>query len=162
MTESKLPAVGKRAPAFSLSITESEKFKLSDFKGKKNVVIYFYPKDDTSGCTKEACAFRDDLPKFKRQDTVVVGISPDSLRSHEKFRVKYSLNFPLLADEEKVVCKKYGVWVEKSMYGRKYMGVQRATFLVDKAGKIAAAWPKVKVEGHVDEVLNAVKQINKS
>ena len=153
--------IGKNAPAFTLPTYEGEKVKLSDFKGEKNVVLYFYPKDDTPGCTKEACAFRDDITKFKRQDAVVFGVSPDPVKSHEKFRDKYSLNFPLLADEGQKICEKYGVWVEKNMYGRKYMGVQRATFLVDKQGKISALWPKVKVAGHAEEVLDALKSANK-
>lgn len=151
--------VGKKAPAFTGTTESGEKVRLSDFKDKKNVVLYFYPKDDTPGCTKEACSFRDDLTKFKRKDTVVIGVSPDNAKSHEKFREKYDLNFPLITDEDKKLCEKYGVWVEKNMYGRKYMGVQRATFLIDKSGKVAAAWPKVKVAGHTEEVLQALESL---
>jgi peroxiredoxin Q/BCP len=154
-----VPAVGSKAPAFDLPAFPQGKIKLSQFKGKQNVVLYFYPKDDTPGCTKEACGFRDDLTKFAAADTVVLGISADSVASHKKFAEKFSLPFPLLSDEDHVVAEKYGVWVEKNMYGKKSMGIQRATFLIDKEGKIAAAWPKVKVDGHVAEVAEAVKKL---
>lgn len=152
MAESKTPDVGKRAPAFTLPAIPDGPVKLSRFKGEKNVVLYFYPRDNTPGCTTEACEFRDRLADFTSADTVVLGVSTDSLTSHEKFAEKFSLPFPLLSDEDHAVAEKYGVWVEKQNYGKKYMGLQRATFLIDKQGKIAAAWPKVKVNGHVDEV----------
>ncbi|MEX1098766.1 MAG: thioredoxin-dependent thiol peroxidase [Planctomycetales bacterium] len=159
MATSNVPQVGDRAPAFDLPAFPEGRIKLSQYKGKRNVVLYFYPRDDTPGCTKEACGFRDDLAGFEAADTVVLGISADPVASHEKFAAKFELPFPLLADEEHAVAEKYGVWVEKNMYGRKSMGVQRATFLIDKAGKIAAVWPKVSVEGHVAEVAQAVRAL---
>jgi len=146
------PAVGTKAPAFELAAYPSGKYKLSQFKGKQNVVLYFYPKDDTPGCTKEACEFRDTHDSFQSADTVVLGVSCDAVESHEKFAEKFDLPFPLLSDPDHAIAEKYGVWVEKNMYGKKSMGVQRATFLIDKEGKIAAAWPKVKVDGHVAAV----------
>lgn len=148
--------VGKKAPDFSLLNQDDEKVSLKDFIGQK-VVLYFYPKDDTSGCTKEACSFSDDLPKFSKMDAVILGVSPDSVKSHKKFAEKYKLKFDLLADEEKKVVEKYGVWKEKSMYGRKYMGVERTTFIIDEKGKIKKIFNKVKVDGHNKEVLEALK-----
>ena len=148
--------VGKKAPDFSLLNQDGKKISLKDFIGQK-VVLYFYPKDDTSGCTKEACSFSDDLPKFSKIDAVILGVSPDSVKSHKKFSEKYKLKFDLLADEEKVVLEKYGVWKEKSMYGRKYMGVERTTFIIDEKGKIKNIFNKVKVDGHNKEVLDALK-----
>src|SRR5689334_661627 len=139
---------GQPAPDFTLESDTGEQVSLSQFRGKP-VVLYFYPKDDTPGCTTEACGFRDDLKKFAAKETVILGISCDSVASHEKFAGKFSLPFPLLSDEDHAVAEKYGVWVEKNMYGKKSMGIQRATFLIDKQGKIAAAWPRVKVDGHV-------------
>ena len=121
---------------FTADATRDKKIRLKDLRGQ-NVVIYFYPKDNTSGCTKEACAFRDDFPKFKRGKAEILGVSPDSVASHEKFARKYDLPFTLLADEDHKICQKYGVWQQKSMYGRKYMGVARTTFIIDKAGKAA-------------------------
>lgn len=152
MSESAIPAVGSKAPAFDLPASPEGRYKLSQFKGKQNVVLYFYPRDDTPGCTTEACGFRDGIEQFQSADTVVLGVSTDTVASHQKFATKFSLPFPLLADESHEVADKYGVWVEKNMYGKKSMGIQRATFLIDKTGKIAAVWPKVKVDGHVDEV----------
>lgn len=160
MADTEIPSVGSRAPAFTLPAVPGGKVRLSQFKGEKNVVLYFYPRDNTPGCTTEACDFRDSLAQFDRSDTVVLGVSPDSTSSHEKFAEKYSLPFPLLSDEDQKVCEKYGVWVEKKNYGKTYMGVQRATFLIDKAGKVAAVWPKVKVQGHVDEVAEALKELD--
>jgi peroxiredoxin Q/BCP len=125
---------------------------LREFRGKK-VVLYFYPKDNTSGCTTEACSFRDNLARLKRKGAVVLGVSADSVASHKKFAADQDLSFPLLSDEEKTVIKAYGVWKEKSMYGRKYMGIERTTFIIDESGTITHAFPKVKVPGHVDEVL---------
>jgi peroxiredoxin Q/BCP len=148
--------VGKKAPDFSLLNQDEKKIFLKDFIGQK-VVLYFYPKDDTSGCTKEACSFSDDLPKFSKIDAVVLGVSPDSVKSHKKFSEKYKLKFDLLADEEKKVVEKYGVWKEKSMYGRKYMGVERTTFIIDEKGKIKKIFNKVKVDGHSKEVIETLK-----
>ena len=150
---------GKKAPAFKLKDQNGKTISLNDFNGQ-NVVLYFYPKDDTSGCTKEACNFRDDLPKFGKLDAVILGVSPDSVESHKKFAAKYKLPFTLLSDEEKNVIKKYDVWKEKSMYGRKYMGVERSTFIIDKKGKIRKLFRKVKVYKHNDEVMNAIKEIS--
>ena len=146
---------GSKAPEIVLLNDAGEKFKLSALKGK-NVVVYFYPKADTPGCTKEACSFRDELPRIDKSDTVVVGISPDPVKAVAKFKEKYKLNFPLLADEEHKVAEKYGVWAEKENYGRKYMGVVRTTFIVDKDGRIVRIFPKVKVDGHTEEVLSAL------
>ncbi len=151
--------VGDKAPAFALKTDGGGKVSLSGLKGQ-NVVLYFYPKDDTSGCTAEACGFRDNLPKFGKLDAVIIGVSRDSAESHDKFKTKHKLNFTLGADETGKVTEDYGVWVEKSMYGRKYMGIERATFLIDGKGKIAAIWRKVKVPGHVEEVLKAVKALD--
>jgi peroxiredoxin Q/BCP len=148
--------VGKKAPDFNLLNQDEKKISLKDFIGQK-VVLYFYPKDDTSGCTKQACSFSDDLPKFSKVDAVILGVSPDSVKSHKKFSEKYKLKFDLLADEEKLVLEKYSVWKEKSMYGRKYMGVERTTFIIDEKGKIKKIFNKVKVDGHNKEVLEALK-----
>ncbi len=156
---SAMPLVGAAAPAFALPTDSAGTVRLADFKGEHHVVLYFYPKDNTAGCTKQACAFQDDLAKLTRQGAVVIGVSPDSVASHAKFRDKYDLKFILAADEGAKIADKYGVWLEKSMYGRKYMGVQRATFLIDKKGKVAAVWPKVKVPGHSAEVLAALKEL---
>jgi thioredoxin-dependent peroxiredoxin len=147
--------IGIKAPDFTLPTDGNGSVTLSALKGKK-VVLYFYPKDDTSGCTAEACAFRDILPRFKKMDAIVIGISRDSVASHDKFKKKYELPFALAADTEGKVTEKYGVWVQKSMYGRKYMGIERATFLIDEKGTIEQIWHKVKVPGHADEVLKAV------
>ncbi len=148
---------GNKAPDFSGLNQDSKKIKLSSFKGKKNVVLYFYPKDMTPGCTTEACDFRDSHKKFK--DTVVLGISIDPPERHQKFIEKYDLPFDLIADTDQKIVEKYGVWQEKSMYGKKFMGIVRSTFIIDKEGKIAKIFPKVKVKGHVDEVLSAVKEL---
>jgi peroxiredoxin Q/BCP len=149
-------AVGKKAPEFKLPGSNGEQVALSALRGK-TVVLYFYPKDDTPGCTKEACEFRDALKKFTSKKVIVVGVSPDSLKSHDKFIDKFELPFVLLSDADHAVAEKYGVWVEKSMYGRKYMGIERSTFVIDPEGKLKAEFRKVKVDGHVDEVLAAVK-----
>ncbi len=150
-------SLGSKAPAVSLSTLEG-KISLTQLKGK-NVVLYFYPKDDTPGCTKEACGFQANLPKFKKMDAVVIGISKDSLTSHQKFAKKYKLAFNLAADEDISIASAFGVWVEKSMYGRKYMGMDRATFLIDGKGIIRNVWRNVKVPGHVEEVIGAVKNL---
>lgn len=153
---------GKKAPAFTLPDQNGDKHALKDFTAGP-VVLFFYPKDDTSGCTKEACQFRDQLPDFRKVKATVLGISPDGVESHRKFVEKHGLNFTLLADDARdaddnpKVCRKYGVWQEKSMYGRKYMGVVRTTYLIGVDGKVAQRWDKVKVPGHADAVLEAVR-----
>jgi peroxiredoxin Q/BCP len=147
---------GDSAPSFTLPGAGGETLSLAALAGKK-VVLYFYPKDDTSGCTKEAIEFNALRDKFAEAGAVIVGISPDSAKSHDKFRAKYELALPLAADETKATLAAYGVWVEKSMYGRKYMGVERSTFLIDAKGRIARIWRKVKVPGHAEEVLAAVE-----
>ncbi len=159
MSSTEMPAVGTRAPAFKLPSSTGTPIRLSEFKGEKNVVLYFYPRDNTPGCTQEACDFRDEFAGFKRNDTVVLGISTDSVASHVKFADKFELPFPLLADEDHAVAEKYGVWVEKKNYGKTYMGLQRATFLIDKQGKVSAVWDKVKVAGHVAEVAAALADL---
>jgi len=148
-------AIGDKAPDFTLPSSSGKSVKLSDLKGK-NVVLYFYPKDDTPGCTKEACAFRDNLPKFGEMDAVILGVSKDSLDSHEGFIKKYGLNFTLLSDEDLKVNNLYGTWVEKENYGRKYWGTERSTFVIGKEGKIRKIFRKVKVDGHEKEVLEAL------
>ena len=148
--------VGVKAPDFSLPDPDGSTVTLKSFKGKQ-VVLYFYPKDDTSGCTKEACDFRDSLAPIKKAGAVVIGVSKDGKASHQKFIAKYGLPFALLSDEDAAVCNAYGVYKEKSMYGRKYMGIERSTFVIDATGRVKALWRKVKVPGHVDEVLAALK-----
>ncbi|MEM7749307.1 MAG: thioredoxin-dependent thiol peroxidase [Pseudomonadota bacterium] len=150
--------VGKKAPAFKLPGDAGDTIQLKDFKGK-TLVLFFYPKDDTSGCTKEAIAFTELKDKFNAAGAEIVGMSPDSVDRHVKFKNKHDLTVALAADEEKTVLEKYGVWVEKSMYGRKYMGVERTTFLIDGNGKIAHIWRKVKVPGHAEAVLDAVQDL---
>ncbi len=147
--------VGDKAPDFTMPTDSAGSVTLSKLKGKK-VILYFYPKDDTSGCTAEACQFRDMFPRFKKSDAVVIGVSRDSVAKHDKFKKKYELPFTLGSDEDGKVTEAYGVWVEKSMYGRKYMGIERATFLIDEKGKIQQVWHKVKVPSHGDEVMKAV------
>jgi peroxiredoxin Q/BCP len=146
---------GAKAPAFSLPSDDGGTVALKDLKGKK-VVLYFYPKDDTSGCTTEACEFRDSWAAVKKKGAVVLGVSPDGVKSHGKFREKYDLPFPLLADEDHAVAEAYGVWGEKSMYGRKYFGILRTTFVLDEAGRVAKVFEKVKPKGHAAEVLAAL------
>ena len=158
MAESKELKIGDRAPAFDLPAFPDGRIKLSQFKGKQNVVLYFYPRDNTPGCTTEACDFRDALPQFGQADTVVLGISTDDVASHRKFSEKFTLPFPLLADTDHAVAEKFGVWVEKSNYGKKYMGIRRSTFLINKQGKIAAIWSNVKVANHVATVHAALTQ----
>jgi peroxiredoxin Q/BCP len=148
---------GSKAPDFTLATDEGGEVTLSDYRGKK-VILYFYPKDDTPGCTTQACDLRDATPSFEKLDAVVLGVSPDSVESHAKFRKKFDLNFPLLADVGHAVSETYGVWKEKSMYGRKYMGIERSTFLIDEDGTVAEVWRKVKPKGHaemLEEVLGA-------
>lgn len=151
-------APGQPAPDFTLATDGGGQISLAALRGK-NVVLYFYPKDDTSGCTMEAKDFNGLKAEFDKAETEIVGVSPDTSASHDKFKAKYGLCFPLAADPDKAMLEAYGVWVEKSMYGRKYMGVERTTVLVDKAGKIARIWPKVKVPGHAAEVLAAAKAL---
>jgi len=147
--------VGDQAPAFDAATSGGGRISLADFKGK-NVILYFYPRDDTPGCTKEACAFRDDFAAFKQKGAVVLGVSPDSVKSHDKFVTKFKLPFTLLADEDKAIVQAYGVWGEKVFMGRKYLGVHRVTFLIGPDGVIKQIWPKVKPEEHAAEVLTAI------
>ena len=149
---------GKKAPTFSLKDQQGKTHRLGDYEGRP-VVLYFYPKDDTPGCTAEACAFRDLLPKFKPGKAVVLGISILDERSKARFAAKYELNFPLLADPDHEIAEKYGAWQQRSMYGRSYMGVARTTYLLDATGKVARRWDKVKVDGHAEEVLAAVNAL---
>ena len=151
-------AEGDKAPAFKLAREGGDFVTLASLKGKK-VVLYFYPKDDTSGCTKEAIAFSGLRKDFESAGAVVLGVSPDSIESHAKFAKKYKLDLTLLSDETKAMLEAYGVWVEKSMYGRKYMGVERTTFLIDGKGKVARVWNEVKVDGHAEQVLEAVQSL---
>ncbi len=150
---------GQPAPDFTLPDQSGAETTLSGLRGSP-VVLYFYPKDDTSGCTKEACAFRDGFPDFQAAGAVVLGVSPDSSASHAKFAAKHALPFTLLADVDKAVCETYGVWREKSMYGRKYMGVERTTYVIDRDGKIARVFPKVKIPGHAEAVLQATRALS--
>jgi peroxiredoxin Q/BCP len=150
---------GKKAPSFALKDQEGRTHKLSDYAGQP-LVLYFYPKDDTPGCTAEACAFRDNLPRFKKSKAAVLGVSILNEKSKAKFAAKYDVNFPLLADPDHEVAEKYGVWQEKSRYGRKYMGIARTTYLIDAAGKVARRWDNVKVDGHAEAVLAAVKELS--
>ncbi|HOO81844.1 MAG TPA: thioredoxin-dependent thiol peroxidase [Alphaproteobacteria bacterium] len=158
MTELK---VGDPAPNFTAPADGNRELSLSDFKGQK-IVLYFYPKDDTPGCTKESCGFNEALQAFKKLGTTIIGISKDSPVRHDKFKAKYNLNFPLVSDENTDICERYGVWKEKNMYGKKYMGIERSTFLINEEGKIAAIWRKVKVDGHVEEVESAAENIAKA
>ena len=146
--------IGAKAPDFSLPTDGGGAVTLSQLAGNK-VVLYFYPKDDTSGCTAEACGFRDAFPDYGKTGAVVIGISKDSVASHDKFKKKHGLPFVLASDQQGEVCEKYGTWVEKSMYGRKYMGIDRSTFLIDRDGIVRGVWRKVRVPGHVGEVLKA-------
>jgi peroxiredoxin Q/BCP len=147
---------GDKAPDFTLQSDKGEEVSLSQFKGEKDVVLYFYPKDNTSGCTKEACSFRDNLPKIETKDAVVLGVSPDSVKSHQGFIQKQNLNFTLLSDPDHHVAEAYGAWGEKSMYGKKYMGILRSTFIIGKDGKIKKVFEKVKPDGHALEVLESL------
>ena len=147
--------VGKRAPAFDLESDSGNRISLSSLRGKR-VVLYFYPKDDTPGCTQESCDFRDNLARVTSHGAIVLGVSKDSVASHRTFKEKFSLSFPLLSDPSHAMIEKYGVWKEKKLYGRAYMGVERTTVIIDEDGKVVHIFPKVKVNGHVDEVLNVL------
>ena len=146
---------GQKAPAWTLPDDRGTKIKSSELKGKP-VVLYFYPRDDTPGCTKEACAFRDRYDELTERDVHLFGISADSAESHAKFREKHNLPFPLLADEKRTVCEKFGAWREKNLYGKKSMGIQRSTYLIDAEGKVAKLWKRVKVDGHEQQVIDAI------
>jgi len=147
-----------KAPEFSLPASNGEQVKLSDFHGKKNVILYFYPKDMTPGCTTQACDFRDFNKEFSDLDAVILGVSPDPLAKHEKFVEKYKLPFLLLVDEKHEVAEKYGVWKLKSMFGKEYMGIERSTFIINKEGIIVKEWRKVRVKGHVEEALQILRE----
>ena len=152
------PKLGNKAPLFKGQCTGERSVELSNLKGKK-VILYFYPKDNTPGCTTEGQNFRDLYKEFKKQNTLIYGVSRESIKSHENFKQKQSFPFDLISDEDEKICKKYDVIKEKSMYGRKYMGIERSTFLIDQEGKLVCEWRKVKVTGHVEEVLKAVKDL---
>jgi peroxiredoxin Q/BCP len=157
-TATLLPVIGKPAPDFSLPSTTGEPISLKQYKGKKTVVLYFYPKDETPGCTKEACSFRDLREDFEKAGAVILGVSNDPLDSHQKFREKHKLPFDLLADEDASVSKAYGVYKQKNLYGKKYLGIERTTFIIDRTGRIAQIYPKVKVDGHVQDVLEFLRE----
>ncbi len=152
--------VGAKAPLFTAEADDGLKVKLADLRGKP-VVLFFYPKDDTPGCTREACAFRDCKDALRRFGAYVMGISPDDVASHARFRDKFALNFPLLADPDHQIAEKYGAWREKNMYGKKSMGIQRSTYLIDAEGKVAQVWPRVQVDGHDQQVLDALQDLAK-
>jgi peroxiredoxin Q/BCP len=152
---------GSKAPEIDLPTDNGGHFRLSDMKGEK-VLVYFYPKDDTSGCTKESCSLSENIKSFEKLGVAIVGISKDSVKSHDKFKAKYDLQFALASDENGDVCERYGVWTEKSMYGRKYMGIERTTLLIGDDGTILKIWPKVKVDGHTDEILAALNDLKKA
>lgn len=154
-------SIGDKAPDFTLPTDGNGQITLSELKGQK-VVIYFYPKDDTPGCTKESCGFSEALPALNKLGTTVIGISKDTVAKHDKFKAKYGLKFPLASDTEGEVCETYGVFKEKSMYGKTFMGIERSTFLIDEDGKIAQIWRKVKVPGHVEEVQKAAEEITQA
>ena len=158
MATALLPVIGKTAPDFTLPSTEGQPISLRQFKGKKTVILYFYPKDDTPGCTREACDFRDHSAEFESSQVVVLGVSTDPLESHAKFREKHHLPFTLLADEDAAISKLYGVYKTKNLYGKKHLGIERTTFIIDKTGRIAQIYPKVKVEGHIQDLLEFVRE----
>ena len=153
------PRVGERAPDFTLPTQAGNTVGLRDFRGTKHVVLYFYPKDDTPGCTREACDFRDTYKQLAKQDIVVLGVSKDSVESHQRFAAKHELPFPLLSDSGSDVAERYGAWKEKSLYGKKSMGIERTTFLIDKQGVLRRIFPRVRVEGHADEIAAAVSEL---
>jgi len=151
-----LPVIGKPAPDFTLPSTSGESVSLRSFKGKKTVILYFYPKDETPGCTREACDFRDHHAELEQHQVVVLGVSTDGLESHRHFIDKHQLPFTLLADEDAAVSKMYGVYKQKNLYGKKYMGIERTTFIIDRRGRVAQIYPKVKVDGHIQNLLEFV------
>lgn len=151
-----LPTIGKPAPDFTLPSTSGEPVNLKSYKGKKTVVLYFYPKDESSGCTREACDLRDHFAELEQHGVVVLGVSTDPMETHLKFKEKHKLPFPLLSDEDATVSKMYGVYKQKNVYGKKSLGIERTTFVIDKTGRIATSYPKVKVEGHVQDILEFV------
>lgn len=153
--------IGDKAPDFTLPTDGNGQISLSQYLGQK-VVLYFYPKDDTPGCTAESCNFNENLSQFNKMDTQVIGLSKCSVKKHDKFKAKYNLEFPLASDENEQTCEAYGTWVEKSMYGKKYMGIDRSTFLINEQGKIAQIWRNVKVPGHVDEIMQAIQGLAKA
>ncbi len=150
--------IGENAPDFKMPIDDNRSVSLGDYAGQP-LILYFYPKDDTPGCTKQACSFTENLSLFNDLNVAVLGVSKDSVTKHAKFKAKYNLNFPLASDENTATCEDYGVWVEKSMYGKKYMGIERMTFLIDGNGVIQHIWRKVKVPNHIDDVLSALRDI---
>lgn len=158
MATSLLPVIGKPAPDFTLPSTTGESISLKQFKNKKTVVLYFYPKDETPGCTKEACAFRDINADLEKSNVVVLGVSTDSLESHRQFQEKHKLPFPLLVDEDAAVSKLYGVYKQRNLYGKKYLGIERTTFIIDRTGRIAQIYPRVKVDGHAEDVFEFVRE----
>ena len=151
-------AVGDKAPDFQLRDQNGKQVSLADFRGRKAVVLYFYPKDETPGCTKEACEFRDHSEEFERNNVVILGVSTDPMESHLKFRDKHQLPFTLLSDEDASVSKLFGVYKMKNLYGKKYMGIERTTFVIDKTGRIAQIYPKVKVDGHIQDLIEFVRE----
>ena len=156
MTTALLPVIGRPAPDFTLPSTTGENISMRQYKGKKTVVLYFYAKDETPGCTREACDFRDHSAEFEKLNVVVLGISNDNMESHQHFREKHKLPFPLLVDEDTSVSKMFGVYKQKNLYGKKLMGIERTTFVIDRTGRIAQIYPKVKVDGHIKDVLEFV------
>jgi len=158
MVTSLLPVIGRTAPEFTLPSTTGESISLKQFKGKKTVILYFYPKDETPGCTKEACDFRDHAAEFEKHQAVILGISTDSLESHQHFKEKQKLPFPLLSDPDATVSKMFGVYKQKNLYGKKSMGIERTTFVIDRTGRIAQIYPKVKVEGHIQDLIEFVRE----
>ena len=158
MATSLLPVIGKPAPDFTLPSTTGENISLKQFKGKKTVILYFYPKDQTPGCTREACDLRDHFDELEKQNVVVLGISTDNMESHQHFREKQKLPFPLLSDEDATVSKLFGVYKQRNLYGKKYLGIERTTFIIDRTGRIAQIYPKVKVEGHIQDLLEFVRE----
>ncbi|GJQ20664.1 MAG: peroxiredoxin [Bacteroidia bacterium] len=156
-----MPAIGEKAPEFSLPDSTGRTVHLKDFRGKK-IVLYFYPKDQTPGCTKEACSFNDRISEFRKRGAIVLGVSADSVESHARFAERYGLRFPLLSDPDKKVINTYGVWKKKSMYGRTFMGVERTTFVIDEDGMIQALFPKVRVDGHTEAVLESLTTSRKA
>lgn len=156
MAANLLPVIGRTAPDFTLPSTTGEPISLKQFKGKKTVILYFYPKDETPGCTREACGFRDAFAEFEKHNAVVLGVSNDPLDSHLTFRDKHHLPFPLLSDPDAAVSKLYGVYKQKNLYGKKSMGIERTTFVIDRTGRVAQIYPKVKVDGHVPDLLEFI------